>query len=238
HHLCNGAADRRRQGPGRGHDAGCAIPHQPDGAVSAIHPRHLLRADYARGERAGRAFPYRSPYHSLFWIRHVSAYAASRKAITTSPMVATAVYVGLVSALLFVTVTSIADVLDQRSQVAASSAMLEQLEGRRPAAAGSSSGNVTMPSGSAYLEGATVTVAGATLLQRVSEAVAKFGGNVLSTQLDLQGAPSKTGFLSMIASCEIEQPQLQQLLYDLEAGMPFLFIDQLVVQTPTAASGS
>jgi general secretion pathway protein M len=30
---------------------------------------------------------------------------------------------------------------------------------------------------------------------------------------------------------------LQQLLYDLEAGMPFLFIDQLVVQTPTAASG-
>ena len=94
-----------------------------------------------------------------------------------------------------------------------------------------------MPSGSAYLEGATVTVAGATLLQRVSEAVAKFGGNVLSTQLDLQGAPSKTGFLSMIASCEIEQPQLQQLLYDLEAGMPFLFIDQLVVQTPTAASG-
>ena len=115
--------------------------------------------------------------------------------------------------------------------------MLEQLEGRRPAAAGGSSGNVTMPSGSAYLEGATVTVAGATLLQRVSEAVAKFGGNVLSTQLDLQGAPSKTGFLSMIASCEIEQPQLQQLLYDLEAGMPFLFVDQLVVQTPLAASG-
>jgi general secretion pathway protein M len=167
----------------------------------------------------------------------VSAYAASRKAITTSPIVATAIYVGLVSALLFVIVTSIADVLDQRSQVAASSAMLEQLEGRRPAAGGSS-GNVTMPSGSAYLEGATVTVAGATLLQRVSGAVAKFGGNVLSTQLDLQGAPSRTGFLSMISSCEIEQLQLQQLLYDLEAGMPFLFIDQLVVQTPLTASGS
>jgi general secretion pathway protein M len=166
----------------------------------------------------------------------VSVYAASRKAIATSPVVATAVYVGLVSTLLFVIVTSIADVLDQRSQVAASSAMLEQLEGRRPAAGGSS-GNGTMPSGSAYLEGATVTVAGATLLQRVSEAVAKFGGNVLSTQLDLQGAPSKTGFLSMIASCEIEQNQLQQLLYDLEAGMPFLFIDQLVIQTPTDASG-
>jgi general secretion pathway protein M len=97
---------------------------------------------------------------------------------------------------------------------------------------------VTVPSGSAYLEGATVTIAGATLLQRVAGAVVKLGGNVLSTQLDLQGAPSRTGFLSMIASCEIEQPQLQQLLYDLEAGMPFLFVDQLEVQTPLAAPGS
>jgi general secretion pathway protein M len=42
----------------------------------------------------------------------------------------------------------------------------------------------------------------------------------------------------MIASCEIEQAQLQQLLYDLEAGMPFLFVDQLVIQTPVAESGS
>jgi general secretion pathway protein M len=42
----------------------------------------------------------------------------------------------------------------------------------------------------------------------------------------------------MIASCEIDQLQLQQLLYDLYAGMPFLFVDQLVVQTPLTASGS
>ena len=69
--------------------------------------------------------------------------------------------------------------------------------------------------------GATVTIAGATLLQRVAGAVVKFGGNVLSTQLDMQGPQTRTGFLSMIASCEIEQAQVQQLLYDLEAGMPF-----------------
>jgi len=30
----------------------------------------------------------------------------------------------------------------------------------------------------------------------------------------------------------MEQPALQKLLYDLEAGMPFLFIDQLDVQVP------
>jgi general secretion pathway protein M len=54
----------------------------------------------------------------------------------------------------------------------------------------------------------------------------------------VQGGPTKTGFLSMIASCEIDQPQLQQVLYDLEAGMPFLFVDQLLVQTPLSTPGS
>jgi general secretion pathway protein M len=168
----------------------------------------------------------------------MNAYAASRKAITTSPIVSTVIYVGILVALLSIIGTSIVDVLDQRSQVTSASVMLEQLEGRRPAATRGPSGDVTIPSGSAYLEGATVTIAGATLLQRVAGAVVKFGGNVLSTQLDLQGTPSRTGFISMIASCEIEQPQLQQLLYDLEAGMPFLFVDQLEVQTPLAASGA
>jgi general secretion pathway protein M len=168
----------------------------------------------------------------------VSTFAASRKAITASPILAAAIYVGFVAVLLFIVVTSIMDVVGQRGEVAAASAMLEQLEGRRPAALGGSPGDVTMPSGSAYLEGATVTVAGAALLQRVAGAVVKFGGNVLSTQLDLQGSQTRAGFLSMIATCEIDQPQLQQLLYDLEAGMPFLFVDQLVVQTPLTASGS
>ena len=168
----------------------------------------------------------------------MSVFAASRKAITTSPIPAAAIYAALVVVLLFTVVTGIVDVIDQRREVASSSAMLEQLEGRRPAAVRGSSGDVTTPSGSAYLEGATVTVAGAGLLQRVAGAVVKFGGNVLSTQLDLQGTASRTGFISMIASCEVDQLQLQQLLYDLEAGMPFLFVDQLVVQTSLTASGS
>ena len=33
------------------------------------------------------------------------------------------------------------------------------------------------------------------------------------------------------------QPQLQQLLYDLEAGMPFLFVEQLVAQAPQGVAG-
>ena len=168
----------------------------------------------------------------------MSAFDASRKVITTSPMVAAALYAGVLAVLLFVVTISIMDVIGLRGELAASTAMLEQLEGHRPAAKGGAPGDVTMPTGSAYLEGATVTIAGATLLQRVAGAVVKFGGNVLSTQLDLEGPQTRAGFLSMIASCEIEQVQLQPLLYDLEAGMPFLFVDQLVIQTPLAESGS
>jgi general secretion pathway protein M len=36
----------------------------------------------------------------------------------------------------------------------------------------------------------------------------------------------------LVVSCEMEQSALQKLLYDLEAGMPFLFVDQLDVQVP------
>jgi len=162
--------------------------------------------------------------------------AALRKSLIASPIPAAVAYAGLVFVLLVMVVSSIIDILDQRATVASSAALLEQLEGRRPAASRGRSVDVVMPSGSAFLEGATVTIAGAALLQRVAGAVTKLGGNVLSSQLDLQGTQSKAGFVSMVASCEIDQPTLQPLIYDLEAGMPFLFIDQLAVQAPTASS--
>jgi len=153
-----------------------------------------------------------------------------------SPLSAVAIYLAIVVAMLFVMVSSVAGMIDRRSDVAAASATLERLEGSRPVI-GSAPGDA-MPLGSPYLEGATVTIAGATLLQRVAGSVMSFGGNVLSTQLDVPSSPGRSGFVSMIANCEVDQPQLQQVLYDLEAGMPFLFIDQLVVQAPAAGPGN
>jgi general secretion pathway protein M len=86
------------------------------------------------------------------------------------------------------------------------------------------------------LEGPTVTVAGASLLQRVTDAVTKAGGNILSSQVELQGVQSKAGYIGVIASCELDQPSLQKLLYDLEVGFPFLFVEQLVAQAPVASA--
>jgi general secretion pathway protein M len=164
--------------------------------------------------------------------------ATLRKAFATSPLLAAVAYAGIVFALLIMVIISIAGVLDLRAEVASSTAMLEQLEGRRPAVARGQSADATMPAGSMFLEGATVTVAGAALIQRVAGAVTKFGGTVLSTQVELKGTQSKAGFLSILVSCDIDQMGLQKLLYDLEAGMPFLFVDQLVVQAPSTLSSS
>ena len=151
------------------------------------------------------------------------------------PKSATCAYVCLVLLLTAGTWNAIADLLDRRADVAAVRNILEQLEGRRPSPHNVDATDV-VPTGSPLLEGPTVTVAGASLLQRVAAAVTKVGGNILSSQVELQGAQSKAGFVGVVASCEVDQPSLQKLLYDLEAGMPFLFIDQLVVQAPVASS--
>jgi general secretion pathway protein M len=163
--------------------------------------------------------------------------SATLRKLLTSPLLAAAFYLGAVLLLVFVTASSTSDMLGQRSEVAASAAMLEQFEGHAPGARRGQTSTIGA-TGSPFLEGATVTVAGAALLQRVTSAVTKLGGNVLSSQVDLQGTQSKSGFLTIIANCDIDQAGLQRLLYDIEAGMPFLFVDQLSVQAPAGFASS
>jgi general secretion pathway protein M len=145
-------------------------------------------------------------------------------------------YGGLVLVFVIVTLTSIMDVFDRRDAVAEAADTLSRLEGRAPK--GVPGGDTTGASGSPQLEGPTVTVAGATLLQRVAGAITKVGGNIVSSQVELQGPQIKDGFISVTANCDVEQSALQQLLYNLESGMPFLFVDQLVVQAPSATPGA
>jgi general secretion pathway protein M len=164
--------------------------------------------------------------------------ATLRKSLVYSPVVAATAYAGVVAIMLVLAAISLIDLFSQRASVAAAAAMLEQLEGRKPLAADKRAGEASAPAGSAFLEGGTVTVAGAALLQRVAAAVTKAGGNVLSSQFDVQGGPNaKAGFVSMVANCELDQSALQPMLYDLEAGMPFLFVDQLDIQVANVGEG-
>jgi general secretion pathway protein M len=156
---------------------------------------------------------------------------------SSTRLLAAAVYIVVVIVLLAMAWSGVADILERREALAASADLLAQLEGRKPsplAAAGA--GGTQIPTGSPFLEGQTLTVAGAALLQRVADAVTKVGGNVLSSQVDVQGVQAKDGFVNVLASCELDQVALQRLLYDLEAGMPYLFLEQVVAQSPQTAS--
>lgn len=142
-------------------------------------------------------------------------------------------YMALIAVAILFTWNAFAGISDQRASIAAAEATYAQLTGRSPS--GQQAGNVLAgaPAGSPFLEGQTLNVAGAALLQRVASLVNRVGGNVLSSQVDLESDRAKDGWISLLVSCDVEQPALQKLLYDVESGMPFLFIEQLVVQAPT-----
>ena len=147
--------------------------------------------------------------------------------------IAVAGYLMVIAVLLVLGFAAVAGIFDQRASIAASADLLAQLEGRRPPSRRPGDTAATaIPTGSPFLEGQTLTVAGAALLQRVADAVTKVGGNVLSSQVDVQGVQAKDGYVSVLASCEVDESTMQRLLYDLEAGMPYLFIDQFVAQAP------
>jgi general secretion pathway protein M len=152
------------------------------------------------------------------------------------PLTAAICYVAVVIAFLLITASSIFDILEYRRAVAEAGDVLSRLESRNPSLARNADVG-SLPTGSPVIEGQTVTIAGATLLQRVAGAVTRFGGNILSSQVDLQEAQSKDGLVKVSVDCEVDQPSLQKLLYDVEGGMPFLFVDQLVAQAPETVTG-
>jgi general secretion pathway protein M len=158
--------------------------------------------------------------------------------LTRFPGLAALAYLALVLVIACAAWFATADILGRRQAVAEQEALLAQLERGRPTAAASAATASHEPQGSPFLEGQTVTLAGAALLQRVAGAVTQVGGSVLSSQVDVQDAPAKAGLVSLVASCEVAQADLQKLLYDIEAGMPYLFIDQLVVQVPDTVTRS
>jgi len=156
-----------------------------------------------------------------------------------NPVMAAALYACVVVGCSAATSAAVADLYRRYAALSAATELLDQLEGRKQrSAANIEMEGSTRPPGSPLLEGPTITVAGASLLQRVATAVTHVGGRALSSQVDLQGPQSKDGYVSVSMSCELEQSALQNLLYDLEAGMPFLFVDQLTVEATTNASAA
>jgi general secretion pathway protein M len=153
------------------------------------------------------------------------------------PTIPALIYIALLLALLLTALLMLIDMVDRYRAVERASEVLVRLERRTPAAQAEPSWE-SAPPGSPFLEGETVTVASAALLERLTAAVARAGGTVASFEVEPQGADSKDGYVKVIANCEIDPEALQGLLYDMEAGMPFLFIEQLAAQAPQPANGA
>ncbi len=145
---------------------------------------------------------------------------------------------GVVVLAFFMTVLfALTDVLQRHRAVNESAELLTRFEHRSPSLS-AESGRVTrdQPPGSPFLDGQTVTVASAALLQRVTDAISRAGGNVVSSEVEPQDIHATDGLVRITATCELEQKAVQQLLYDIEAGMPFLFVNQFLAQAPQPPS--
>jgi general secretion pathway protein M len=141
-------------------------------------------------------------------------------------------YVGVVVVLLAISLLLVADLRDKTAEIAAAQMRLDQLSDRSQRSLSTSIASNPGVSGSPFLDGQTITIAGAALQQRIEAAVAKADGLLTSSQVELDGPDAKNGFVSLTASMEVSQPAVQTILYDIEAGMPYLFVDKLSIQSP------
>lgn len=166
-------------------------------------------------------------------INHLARYVARY------PSMPALCYVALVLALFVTVIFAVMNILQRHRAVIEFAARLARFEHRTPSSSaepGRVAGNE--PQGSPFLNGQTVTVASAALLQRVTGAITHAGGNVVSSEVEPQDVHSADGLVQITATCELEQNAVQELLYDIEAGMPFLFVDQFLAQAPQPASDS
>jgi general secretion pathway protein M len=152
------------------------------------------------------------------------------------PRLSGLIYVALIFMCGLTIVYTLTDIVDGYRAHTASLDMLSQLEERnQSSSARGESKNSRL--GSPFLEGQTVTVASAALLQRITSVITNAGGTVVSSEIVPQRTPSNNGYVTALANCELEQEALQKVLYDIEASLPFLFVDQLDVQTPIESGG-
>ena len=156
----------------------------------------------------------------------ISAHSISGH-LTRHPNLSGLIYVALVVICCLTTLSILTDLVDRYRVRNASLEMLSRLEGRDQIL--SKDGG---PRGSPFLEGQTLTTASATLLQRITSIISNAGGTVVSSEMVQRGTQAKDGYVTAITNCELEQETLQKVLYEIEAGLPFLFIDQLQVQAP------
>jgi len=84
---------------------------------------------------------------------------------------------------------------------------------------------------SPFIDADTITLAGAVLQQRVESAVAAAAGRLVSSKVEV-GGRSDAKRVALEAELTILQPDMQRLLFDLETGRPYLFVEAFEARAP------
>ena len=146
---------------------------------------------------------------------------------TARKSLAAAAYVGAVAAFIAGSVWLVEDIEAKRDGVQQASLQLDQLSRRTPRVPRTGRADPSL-----FLSGPTLTIAAAALEQRIKDIARKSGGALTSSQVEPDSPDAKDGLVRLTASIEVDQSGLQPILYDIEAGTPFLFVDKLSVQSP------
>jgi general secretion pathway protein M len=162
---------------------------------------------------------------------------AFTRTLGRSPLIVVVLYVVLAAGFVATVWIAIGTMLDHAGALAQNSELLEKMRGRQTRGATDAALRAHDTMGSPFLDGATVTIAGAVLLQRVVAAVNAVGGTIQSSQVDIE-TQAKDGLVGLVISCDLQQTALQKLLFDLEAGTPLLLVDQLDVQMAQAITAN
>lgn len=88
-----------------------------------------------------------------------------------------------------------------------------------------------------YLDGQNETLVAAALQERLKAAVAATGGRLNSTQVLTIAAQGKTRRVAVRGQMQMNIAALQRVLYTLESGSPYLFIDNLDVRPMVGPRG-
>lgn len=92
--------------------------------------------------------------------------------------------------------------------------------------------------GAGYLDGQNETLIAAALQERLKTVVAETGGRLNSTQVIASTEHDKTHRVAVRGQMQMSLASLQRVLYTLESGTPYLFIDNLDVRPMVGARRS
>jgi general secretion pathway protein M len=111
---------------------------------------------------------------------------------------------------------------------------LSQLTARARSAADARARTTTAAPAAAYLDAGTTGLAAAQLQAYLSQVAAAQQAIVISYGVEPARREDSPDAIRVQATLEVNQKSVQGLLYQLESGTPYVFVDSLAVQTPSA----